>query len=124
MTDLFTQMRVFAPNSVRVIVDIEVETRVDYISADLITTSSEDDETVIIPHRIKHADFEAHLLDYGHLTPEITLDTSDTVTGAHVQETWVENLDYSEYLTHHLDKAHVYEYLKAAGKTTLKYQPE
>ena len=124
MKDLFQTMQVFNPVSVHTIVDIEVTATTDHIEADLITINDDDDDATVFPHQIKHPDFELWLAGQGHLTPEIVLDKSDTVTGEHVQDVWIETIDYSEYMRFHLDKDHIYEYLVSTGKTTLNYQPE
>jgi hypothetical protein len=124
MKDLFQTMSVFAPKPIRFIIDLEVTPRVDFIEVDLITSSPDDDITEYQPKRLKHAEFENWLSKNGHLTPEYTIDRAHTVTGLHVQETYVETLDYSEYLRFHLDKNHVYECLRDMGRTNLKFIPE
>ncbi len=123
MEDLFTKMKVFAPSNQRTVVDIEIEKRVDFISVDLLT--DEEGETVIYPHRINHPQFEQWLDDNGYFDREDVQNTSDTVTGEHVQTVRKVAIDYPIYLDVYLSGQDVWDYLVAMGKIrNMKYVPE
>lgn len=123
MEDLFTKMKVFAPSNQRTVVDIEIEKRVDYISADLMV--DEGDETVFYPHRINHPQFEQWLDDNGYFDREDVQNWPDTVTGEARQSVQKVAIDYQIYLDVYLSGQDIWDYLVAMGKIrNMKYVPE
>lgn len=123
MEDLFTKMKVFAPSNQRTVIDIEIEKRVDYISADLMV--DEGDETVFYPHRINHPQFEQWLDDNGYFDREDVQNWPDTVTGEARQSVQKVAIDYPIYLDVYLSGQDIWDYLVAMGKIrNMKYVPE
>lgn len=109
-------MRIFNPNpSHRVIADIEWEVTTDFIKADLIEMEADNDEPISHPINIKHKDFHAWLSKKEYM--EWVHNTSDTVTGEHVQTTG--KIGYIEYIQNNLTTDIIHEYLFETGKTTL-----
>ena len=110
MTELLTQSA---------ITDITFDRRVKGILVEL-TVSDQEDNSRIVPHVIRHEDFEPWLKSSGYL--EWVTDKADTVTGEHVQEAG--ETGYIDFIQTWLDNVMIHEYLKAKGLTTLKYLPE
>lgn len=123
MQTLFQEMKQFAPQTKRTVIDIEIEKRVDYISVDLMV--DEDDETVFYPHRINHSQFEQWLDDNGYFEREDVQNWPDTVTGEARQSVQKVAIDYPIYLDVYLCAHDVWDYLVAMGKIrNMKYVPE
>lgn len=117
MKTLFQTMRIFKPESVRVVADVEWEVTPDYVQADLIEVEVGEEETVNHPVNIKHKDFLSWLDKNEYL--EWESNTSDIVTGEHVQTTG--KIGYIDFIKNNLTAEIIHEFLFETGRTELAF---
>ena len=101
------------------IFNIEKEITNTIVKVELQVSDSEDND-YCVPIRINHDDLRTWLEENGRL--ETVSNTSDTVTGEHVQTVY--EVGYLDYIRYEMPDAELYGYLKQSKLTTLQYTPE
>lgn len=117
MKTLFETMRIFKPESVRVVADVEWEVTLDYVQADLIEVEVGEEEAINHPVNIKHKDLLAWLDKKEYM--EWESNTPDTVTGEHVQI--IGKIGYLDFVRNELTAEILHEFLFETGKTDLAF---
>lgn len=117
MTDLFSTMRIFKPQTVRVVADVEWEVTPDYVQADLIEVEVGEEDVINHPVNIKHKDLLAWLDKKEYM--EWESNTSDIVTGEHVQT--IGKIGYIDFITNNLTAEIIHEFLFETGRTELAF---
>lgn len=121
METLFDKMKIFDPSHQPVIRLIELEKWTHSIKAFLY---EDGEDATKRPVTIRHSEFEKWLDDNGYFDINDQSNSSDPVTGEHVQTDYSQKIDYMMYLDMNLCPQDVYDFLVAMGRTHLKYVPE